>query len=474
MKNACLLFLLFLAPTCLFAQNAADYDTDQLPPSFFAANREKFLRQIGDSSIAVFFAAEVKNRTNDVDYLYRQDNSLYYLSGLEEPESMLLVSTMPMTVDGKSVNEILFVNRRDSASEVWTGRRLGTDGAMKTLGVQLALTNDRFDSVIATNLPRFKSLYLTKAPSTSRKSKKVESAKSEAVEALAKEKNLTLKNSLPLLAKMRMIKSPDELRVMQQAIDASLAAHRQAMMSCEVGMKEYDLAAIVEYVFKRYGCEYTAYPSIVGAAENSVILHYETVRRKLNDGDLIVMDVAGEYHNYTADITRTFPVNGHFTKEQKEIYDLVLMAQDSAIAQVKAGADMRDPHRKAVEIISKGLVALGLIKDEKDYRKYFMHGTSHYVGLDVHDAGDYQSMQAGEVLTVEPGIYIAAGSDCDKKYWNIGVRIEDDILVTDTGYKFLSEKLPRKTKAIEDLMKKQGIGNFSMDYDGTTPAKKKK
>jgi Xaa-Pro aminopeptidase len=218
------------------------------------------------------------------------------------------------------------------------------------------------------------------------------------------------------------------------------------------GWYEYQIQAEAEDIFTKNGAEYTAYPCIVGSGPNSTILHYETNRRQTQAGDFIEMDMGAEYHGYCADVTRSFPVSGTFTPEQRAIYSLVLEAQDSGIAACKVGAPFWSAHRVAVRVISVGLRRLGITNDSADYRKYFMHGTSHYLGLDVHDAGTYSPLTPGNVLTVEPGIYVAAGSPCDKKWWNIGCRIEDDILITADGPEILSRNSPRTIPELERLM----------------------
>jgi Xaa-Pro aminopeptidase len=229
------------------------------------------------------------------------------------------------------------------------------------------------------------------------------------------------------------------------------------MRALKPGMHEYDAQAIGEYVFKRNGAEYVGYPSICGGGENSCILHYESNRRPLAGGDVQLNDMAAEYHGYSADVTRTIPVNGKYSEAQKAIYELVYKAQEVGFAACKPGNDFKAPDKAAKEIIQKGLVDLGIIKDEKDFSTYFMHGTSHYLGLDTHDAGSYGSLKAGNIITVEPGVYIPEGSPCDPKWWNIGVRIEDDILITEKGYENLSASSPRTVEAVEAMMKEKPL-----------------
>jgi Xaa-Pro aminopeptidase len=221
-------------------------------------------------------------------------------------------------------------------------------------------------------------------------------------------------------------------------------------------MTEYQAQALVEFVFMKNGARGPGFPSIVGAGENSCILHYITNRKPLESHDLMVVDIGAEYHGYTADVTRTMPVNGKYSPEQRKIYELVQKAQQAGVEVCKPGVGFREPHKVATEIISKGLVDLGIIKEAQEVRKYFMHGTSHYLGLDVHDPGTYELLEENMVITVEPGIYIAENSDCDPKWWNIGVRIEDDILITATGYENLSTCVPRNISEIEKLMQEKG------------------
>jgi Xaa-Pro aminopeptidase len=265
---------------------------------------------------------------------------------------------------------------------------------------------------------------------------------------------------------MRVLKNSEELRLLRRAVNATVVAHAEAIRSAEPKMREYQLQAIVEYVFTRQGCEFTGYNSIVGSGPNSCILHYETNRREMKSGDLIVMDVGGEYHGYTADVTRTFPVNGKFTLPQRAIYDLVLRAQDAGIAACRSGAAFNAGHRAAMDVIQKGLVDLGVIASPDEASRYFMHGTSHYIGLDVHDAHGDNTLKPNYTLTVEPGIYIKEGSPCDPKWWNIGVRIEDDILVTEGDPINLSGALPRQATQIEALMRERGIGNAPLGKPG--------
>jgi Xaa-Pro aminopeptidase len=259
-------------------------------------------------------------------------------------------------------------------------------------------------------------------------------------------------NTAMLMRTLRHRKTAEEIALIQKAVDISCDAHNEVMKAAKPGMTEYQVQAIMEYGFKKHGSEYPGYPSINGSADNACVLHYVTNQRLMKDGDLLLSDCAAEYHGYTADITRTIPINGKFTPEQKIIYELVLEAADSAILECRPGIPFRQPHMVANRVIARGLVKLGIIKNESEVRKYFPHGTSHHLGLDVHDQG-LQTLDEGVVLTVEPGIYIPSGSDCDKKWWSIGVRIEDDIVITKDGRRNMSTASPRTVAEVEKMMK---------------------
>jgi Xaa-Pro aminopeptidase len=255
-----------------------------------------------------------------------------------------------------------------------------------------------------------------------------------------------------MMAQLRQVKSKEEIILLRKAIDITCQAQNELMKTITSEMTEYQSEALIEYIFKREGAEYTGFPSIQGSGENGCILHYNTNRRPLKNGGLLVSDVGAEYRGYTADVTRTIPPSGKFSKEERAIYELVLAAQNAGIDSAIAGNSFWSPHQIAKKIIADGLIELGIIKKRKEVTKYFMHGTSHYLGLDVHDAGLYKPLEAGNAITVEPGIYIAENSECDKKWWNIGVRIEDDILILEKGNENLSAKSPRTVEAIEAMM----------------------
>jgi len=432
------------------------YDNDYLPASFHASMRDSLRALMPDSTAAVFYAAPKRKRSNDVYYEYHQDPNFYYLSGYREPNSMLIIYKEPRQIDGTLTDELLFVQDRDPAAEVWNGRRLGQQGAEVALEFKKVMLNADF----ATLDPAFTDL------------KRVYNIKPDAMEDLDTAETTTLdglvhhfekkksqesdveeKHLHQMMAQLRQRKHPEELKLLRKAIQITCEAQNRLMKEIEPEMKEFQTEAIIEYVFKKEGAEYPGFPSIQGSGENSCILHYTSNRRPLINGGLLLSDVGAEYHGYTADVTRTIPPSGTFSKEEKIIYDLVYKAQSAGIDSSLVGNSFWTPHMAASRVIVKGLKELGIIEEASEMRKYFMHGTSHYLGLDVHDAGLYQPLAAGQLITVEPGIYIAEGSDCDPKWWNIGVRIEDDILITEDGPENLSGCSPRQSDAIEAYMR---------------------
>lgn len=435
------------------------YDTDLLPASFHAGRRTALLNKLPEGAAALFLAAPMRNRANDVSYKYHQDPNFYYLTGLTEANSALLLSKDGIELpNGKRTHEVLFVQQRDPAKEIWTGYRLGPEGSKSILGFENVLLIDSLNSFLKTILPNTQQLYykpmydaVTADPTIDTTFNLWNAAKEQLI---TKYPLLQVESPLAFLAQLRSIKQPEELELMKKSIRISMDAHKEIMRRVRPGWHEYEMQALGEYVFTKNGAEYTGYPCIVGSGENSTILHYESNRRKTAPGDFIEMDIGAEYHGYSADITRSFPITGKFTPEQRAIYNIVLEAQDSGIKASQADSIFKAPHLACVSVITKRLLELGIIKKPEDYKKYFMHGTSHYLGLDVHDAGLYGPLQPGNVITVEPGIYIKAGSDCDPKWWNIGCRIEDDILITANGPVILSNELPRTPIEIEKLMTK--------------------
>ena len=512
------------------AEAPVRYDLDLLSPAFHRDRRDAVRDALPANAVAIFFSAPARNRENDVSFEYRQSSDLYYLTGTHEPESVLLLAPGGLAVDGKTVHELLMVPPRNPASETWTGRLYGAERAETALGVEKAVSNERYEEILTAlaarddvrffHLPfpqgvdsrsalgqqialfkvlahplevdgnfmvqwvvrgmlssqseedfaRLKQLMAGRFDPTALAGSPLETAaeayaKAESLEAWRTWKQahldgypdgVTLRS---LLNELRMVKTDDERALLQHAIDITVEAHREAMKSIEPGQYEYEAEALIEYIFRRNGAEYTAFPSIVGSGENAVILHYETNRRQMQAGDMVVIDIGAEYHGYAADVTRTLPVDGTFSPEQKTIYELVLAAQEAGIEATRAGESFGAPHQAAAAVITEGLRELGLIQSDDQVRTFFMHGTSHYLGLYVHDVGTGGTLVPGTVITVEPGIYINPSPDVDPKWWNIGVRIEDDVLVTDGDPVVMSTGAPRTVAAIEALMRETGLGN---------------
>jgi Xaa-Pro aminopeptidase len=482
------LFILLLNIAASYAQEAKEknfyqYDKDLLSKEFHKSRREALREKMEDNTVAVFFANPVRNRSNDVDFQYHQDPDFYYLTGLREPNSMLLVFKNKTNIGSESVNEIIFIQDRNPQMELWEGRRLGKEGVKTVLGFEsIKLNRDFADTKI--DFSGFSKVYIKPLPTDIADNKydsgdlydlvkafkfkslpviELSSSDKGDVKKNFKKKspqgNLDELNLKSLMAGLREVKTAEEIVLLKKAIDATSMAHIELMKALEPGMTEFQAQGIIEYFFKHYGAEYPGFPSILGGGENACILHYTSNRRTLTEKDLLVADVGAEYHGYTADVTRTLPVSGKFSPEQKIIYDIVLEAQTEGIKACVAGNSFWQPHSIATQIIQQRLLEQGIIKKPQEVRLYFMHGTSHYLGLDVHDAGLYGNLVPGNVITVEPGIYIPEGSPCDPKWWNIGVRIEDDILITEGEPLNLSGRAPRTTEEIEKLMQEKSIFN---------------
>lgn len=431
---------------------------DDAPISSYKQRRTNLLSTMSGRSVAIFISADVRNRQNDVDYEYRQSSNFLYLTGFYEAESLLLLVPEGIVVDsatGRKASEILFVQPRVASRELWTGVTSGVEGAKKSTGIE-TMPYQGLQAVLARVLTNRDTVFLTTLP-TKTLTVPLSGATLNLETELKKwtttiNPSLILRNQQKQIATLRQIKDGAEQRLLQKAIDISVAGHKATIERIKPGITEYEAEAIMEGTFKALGAEDVGYPSIIGSGGNACILHYTKNRRTTRNGELLLMDCGAEYHGYSADITRTVPVNGTFSQEQKILYNLVLEAQNASINQCRKGIDWRTPHSKAVEIIRKGLLELGIIQKPEEYQWYFPHGSSHHIGLDVHDPGSSSTFLPGMILTVEPGIYIPAGSPCDKKWWNIGIRIEDDILITNDNPVILSAALPRRAEEIETLM----------------------
>ncbi len=435
------------------------YEHDGLLVQRFAERRNRLLASMADSSAAVFFAADIRNRQNDVDYEYRQSSDLLYLTGVNTSGAKLMLIPQGIRIGGDTVlhRAILFLPERNPKMEAWSGVRPGPEEAERYLGVPKALPDSQWQAVLDSVLRHSRVLYITQWPTQVVREplfgEQVDVAGAAKGVLLKRYPHIEIKSQRTLLSSMREVKDSDEQALMQKAVDITVAGFLETMRQARTGMAEYELESIMEHAFRRLGAQDVGYPSIVGSGPNSCMLHYADNRRATERGDLVLMDCGAEYFGYTADITRTFPIKGTFDAEQKLLYNIVLEAQDSAIAACVPGHDWRKPHSRAVEVIRRRLLQEEIIKEPEQYQWYFMHGTSHYLGLDVHDAGSYSTLQVGTVLTVEPGIYIPAGSPCDPKWWNIGIRIEDNVVVTEKGPVVLSGSLPRSVQDIERVMR---------------------
>lgn len=430
-----------------------------LPSSFHSIKRDSLRSLLPDRSMALVFSGGEKVRSNDVFYPFHQDANFFYLTGLNEPDALLLLFKEPLALSDDTVTEIIFVPGKSKEYERWNGFRHGTHGASTELNIQKAMVNKDFaDFEIDFNY--FDEIFFSLPDGTyhDRPGDRGDGASMLKhfyfkTDSLADRLNDNRLKSV--LGSMRQVKAPEEMILLQNAIDITCLAQTELMTAIDTSFTEYEAEAVIEYVFRKSGSECPGFPSIVGGGKNSCTLHYTRNNEDLSPGDLLVVDIGAEYRNYTADITRTIPVSGYFTDEQKEIYQLVLNAQRAGIEKCKKGMKFWDPDEAAKEVIKKGLKRLGITRKLYEAKNYFMHGTSHYLGLDVHDLGTYESLKPGHIITVEPGIYIPEGSNCDPKWWNIGIRIEDDILISEEGPIILSDCVPVEIEEIESLMKTQ-------------------
>lgn len=429
-------------------------------PQIYAARREAFIQQMGEG-VAIFPAAPLSIRSHDTEYRYRQDNDFYYLTGFSEPESLCLLSPQH-----EKERFILFVRPRDKEKEVWTGRRFGVEGAKEFFGVDAAYTIDMIDEILPQHLMQVEKIYYALGRDERTNAKILNLMNQSRMQRQRSGRGpVSLIDPGEILHEMRLFKSEGELGLMHQAVVASTAAHHAAMTQTRPGIYEYEIEALLEFHFRRLGATGPAYPSIVASGANATILHYTLNDRQMQDGDLLLIDAAAEYGCYCSDVTRTLPVGARFSLAQRDIYSLVLAAQKEAIALTRPGARFDDVHQRATEVLVDGLREFGLLKGEAreiiekgEHRRFYMHRTSHWLGMDVHDVGKYKLgeqsrvLQPGMVLTVEPGLYIAQDAEgVDNHYRGIGVRIEDDVLVTANGNEVLTKAIPKEVDDIEAL-----------------------
>lgn len=428
----------------------------------FARRRRQLMRMMDSDAIGILPAAPVRVRNRDVDYPYRPDSDFYYLTGFPEPEAVAVL------VPGRAHGEyILFCRERDPEMETWHGRRAGLEGACEIYGADDAFPIGDIDDILPGLLENRERVFCTMGCNAV--------FDKQLMDWLNQVRGRSRAGVNPpgefvsldhLLHDLRLFKSRAEIGLMRKAVKATVAAHERAMQVCRPGMTEYQLEAELLHQFALHGARAPAYPPIVGGGANGCILHYTENSDELRSGDLVLIDAGGEYENYAADVTRTFPVNGRYSPAQKALYDLVLEAQFAAIEKMKPGNHWNEPHEAAVRVLTKGMVKLGLLKGsvpklikDEAHKRFYMHRTGHWLGMDVHDVGDYKVggewrvLEPGMVLTVEPGLYIPAGSrGVAKKWWNIGIRIEDDVLVTGGAPEVLSAAAPKTVAEIEALM----------------------
>jgi Xaa-Pro aminopeptidase len=422
----------------------------------------EFMRRMEPGSVAVIPAAREVTRSHDTEYRFRQDSDFYYLTGFREPDAIAVVAPSrekPFT---------LFVRPRDREKEIWNGRRAGVEGAKERYGADEAFPVEEFDAKLVELLDGARSLYYRLGAGNAALDQTLigQLSRMRMMGRRGVRPPQTIIDPGTLIHEMRLVKSDEEVALMQRAADIASEAHREAMASARPGMKEYEIDALIEYVFRRSGAAAPAYNSIVGSGANATILHYVDNDAELRDGDLLLIDAGAEYEGFASDITRTFPVGGRFTDAQRDVYQLVLDCQEECIRLVRPGVTLDEMHQLSVEILTEGMVRLGLLKgepakliEEEQYKKFYMHRLGHYLGLDVHDAGAYhldgepRPVEVGIVMTVEPGLYIAEDAeDIPDKYRGIGVRIEDDVLVTPDGHRVLTDKAPKQVAEIEALM----------------------
>jgi len=447
-----------------------------IPAAVFARRRRALLERMGPGSIALLPAAPETPRNRDVHHPFRQDSDFYYLTGFPEPEAIAVLAP------GGEHEFLLFCRERDPHMEIWHGRRAGPQGAMERYGVDNAHPIAEIDKLLPPLLENRERVFYAigyNPDFDQRMMGWINQVRGKARTGVRAP--VTFVALEHLLHAMRLRKEPEEIAVMRESARIAAEAHQRAMRACRPGRMEYELEAEILYTFIRNGAGW-AYPSIVGGGDNSCILHYTENNALLRDGDIVLIDAGAEVDGYASDITRSFPVNGRFSGEQRAIYELVLAAQKAAIAQVRPGCHFNEPHEAAVRTLTEGLAALGVLQGDveelieaEQHKPFYMHRTGHWLGMDVHDVGDYKTgddwrlFEPGMVTTIEPGLYIPAGgkvldahwarlgvhleTELDERWQRIGVRIEDDVLVTTEGNEVLTAPAPKEVDEIEALMR---------------------
>jgi len=441
----------------------------KLTQANFQERRDRLAEEMGPHSIAIIATSPVAMRNRDADYKFRADSSFFYLTGFAEPEAVAVIETFESIDEGYTYS--LFCRERNREMEIWNGYRAGVDGAVDDYEADEAYAIDLLDEEIIEKLLDKQKLFYRigqQADFDARVAKWVAEANGESRRGTSAPAHMIQLDRI--LDEMRLHKSTKEIALMQIASNISSEAHTRAMQTVKPGMMEYALEAELNYIFGKNGCV-PAYNSIVGGGANGCILHYVENDKELKDGDLVLIDAAAEYQLYASDITRTFPINGKFSPEQKALYQVVLKAQLAAIDAVRVGNSYKQPHHIAVRIMVEGLVELGLMKGDieeiirtESFRQFYMHGTGHWLGMDVHDVGSYKidgewrTYEEGMVVTVEPGLYIAPDDETVETKWRgIGIRIEDDVVATENGPLVLTKDVVKTVEDIEALMAKAKV-----------------
>ena len=431
---------------------------------------KEFMRRIDKDSVAIIPAAREAVRSHDTHYRYRQNSDFFYLTGFEEPEAIAVITP------AREKKFTLFVRPRDLEQEIWTGYRAGVEGAVSDYSADAAFTIGEFDEKLPEIIDGPSTLYYAFGHTSPEMDQKIIQQLTQMRETNRRplEPPKAIVDPSSILHEMRVLKSTEEIEIMQRAADIAAEAHVEAMKTVRAGMMEYEVEAMLEAYFRKHGAAGSSYTSIIGGGGNATVLHYIDNKDQLKDGDLLLVDAGAEYKGYASDITRTFPINGKFSDAQRDIYDLVLKCQKSCVDMVRPGVRLEDLKTHSIEILTEGMVELGLLKgdpkkliEEKKYMQFYMHNLGHYLGIDVHDAGRYyfkgesRPAEAGMVMTIEPGLYISPDTsripegfnqDIPAKYLGIGVRIEDDVCVTENGARVLTNKVPKEREEIEGLM----------------------
>ena len=442
-------------------------------PAVWAARRARLLAQMTPGAVAMLATAAVAPRNGDSDYPYRHDSAFYYLTGFTEPDSALALVAARGDTPSRA---ILFCREKNPEREIWDGHRHGPDGARLAFGVDAAFAIAELDAQMGQLLANAPALYYALGHSAALDAQvqrwlgQLRRQARSGVQAPAAACDLP-----PLIDEMRLFKDDAEQALMRRAASISGLAHARAMRASRPGQFEYEIEAELLYEFRRHGAQFPAYTPIVAGGANACVLHYQQNNARVADGELVLIDAGCEFDGYAADITRTYPVNGRYTAPQRTLYELVLAAQAAALAAVRPGARYAGIHEAAVRVLAQGMLDTGLLQThvvgnvddviaEQRYLQFYMHGTGHWLGMDVHDVGQYRDvaapdkpsrpLQPGMVLTVEPGIYVRPAAGVPEQYWNIGIRIEDDVLVTADGHSILSATTPKTVAEIEQLMRR--------------------